>query len=100
MYLEMSSGKWQPFCPGDELTTQYQLLLNDVNLSLSHLVSEPHWCHQMIAADEMGGSGGCTMNEKYYETSNIRCTKSQNLNVFVVSLPTSLKPGVKSAMKM
>ena len=42
--------------------------------------------------------------DEYHQTSNIRCTKSQNLNVshliLQLSLPHLLKPGVKSRMKM
>ena len=40
----------------------------------------------------------------YRQILNIRCTKSQNLNVsrltLQLSLPNPLKPGVKSKMKM
>ena len=40
----------------------------------------------------------------YRKISNIRCTKSQNLNdshpVLKLSLPNPLEPGVKSRMKM
>ena len=40
----------------------------------------------------------------YREVSNIRRTKSQNVNVsrliFYLSLPNPLKPGVKSRMKV
>ena len=40
----------------------------------------------------------------YCQTSNIRCSKSKNLNVscliLQLSLPNPLKPGVKSRMKM
>ena len=40
----------------------------------------------------------------YRQTSNIDCTISQNLNVFLLvlqlALPNPLKPGVKSRMKM
>ena len=40
----------------------------------------------------------------YYKISNMRRTKSQNLNdsrlVLPLSLPNPLKPGVKSRMKM
>ena len=42
--------------------------------------------------------------QHYHQTSNIRCTKSQNLNVprliLQLSLPNPWKPGVKSRMKM
>ena len=43
-------------------------------------------------------------NSTYCQTSNIRCTESQNLNVsrllLQLTLPNPLKPGVKSRMKM
>ena len=43
-------------------------------------------------------------NLAYHQTSDIRCTKSQNLNVshlvLHLSLPNLLKPGVKSRIKM
>ena len=43
-------------------------------------------------------------NTTYRQISNIRCTKSQNLNVshlvLQLSLGIILKPGVKSRMKM
>ena len=47
----------------------------------------------------------CMSNWKYCpKIYNIRCTKSQNLNdsrlVFQLSPPNTLKPGVKSRMKM
>ena len=46
-----------------------------------------------------------TSDHNYRQTSNINCTKSQNLNVsclfFQLSLPTNpIKPSVKSRMKM
>ena len=41
---------------------------------------------------------------KYRQTSDIKCTKSQNINVsrpvLQLSFPNPLKPGVKSRMKM
>ena len=44
------------------------------------------------------------LSEIYRKISNIRCTKSPNLNVprlvLQLSLPNSMKPGVKSRMKM
>ena len=44
------------------------------------------------------------INQKYRKTSNVRHTKSQNLHdsclVMQLSLPNSLKPGVKLRMKM
>ena len=48
--------------------------------------------------------GGTVLTENYRKISNIRCTKSQNLNdshlVLTLSLPNPLKPDVKSRMKM
>ena len=45
-----------------------------------------------------------TFPTEYRKISNIRCTKSPNLNVsrlfLQLSLPNSMKPGVKSSMKM
>ena len=42
--------------------------------------------------------------DKYPQTTNIKCTRSQNLNdphlILQLSLPNSLKPGVKLRMKM
>ena len=44
------------------------------------------------------------LSVEYHQISNIRCTKSPNLNdsclVLPLSLPNPLKPGVKSRMKM
>ena len=46
----------------------------------------------------------CLRFQKYRKISNIRCTKSPNLNdphlALHSSLPNPLKPGVKSRMKM
>ena len=43
-------------------------------------------------------------NKEYRKISNIRCTKSPNLNVsrllLQLPLPNPMKPGVKSRMKM
>ena len=55
------------------------------------------WCTWCIKNAEYFG-------DCYRKVSNIRCTKSQNLNdsrlVLQLALPNPLKPGVKSRMKM
>ena len=50
------------------------------------------------------GSGGSCLTRTYQKISNIRCTKSQNLNdshlILQSPLLNPLKPGLKSRMKM
>ena len=67
------------------------------------------WWHVMIVILSMGsftlGHVPCVIYGNYYrKISNIRRTKSQNLNdsclVLLLSWPNPLKPGVKSRMKM
>ena len=54
--------------------------------------------------NSFGAESRIFQESKYYQTSNIRHTKSPNLNVsrliLQLSLPNPLKPVVKSRMKM
>ena len=69
--------------------------------SLQHIEADTNWmafCRQHFQIHFLERKFG------YSQTFNIRCTKSQNLNVsrlvLQLSLPNPLKPGVKSRMKM
>ena len=63
---------------------------------LPYGVTRPQWVSRKVSI--------FNRNTKYPQTSSIRHTKSQNLNVshliLQLSLPNPLKPGVKSRMKM
>ena len=88
MHLKISSAKWRPFC------------LGLIVFKSSHLA----WCKPCrigrISIDQLP----LHLSYVYHKTSNIRRTKSQNLNdphlVLQLSLPNPMKPGVKSRMKI
>ena len=78
----------------------WKQVISDPSLNLHHLHT---FCAPMETL-QMSQKGNLQMNDTYHQTANIRCTKSQNLNVshlvLQLSLPNPLKAGVKSRMKM
>ena len=114
MHLNMSSAKWRPFCLSLNVLMcymRYSDVLHSVIMELdfmswrlllvNHLLVSKFfisWCPFHYQ--------NCNQisNFTYCQTSKIRCTESQNLNVSRLvlhsTLPNPLKPDVKSRMKM
>ena len=124
MHLKMSSGKQWPFCFGlnglscnymyhqtssmltfhycKETSTYWPSLTKLCNLDIGNLQKFkwqcPCWPTLRVQKSKLVNTGA------YRKVSNIRHTNSQNLNdsrlVLELSVPNSLKPSVKSIMKM
>ena len=83
----------------EEPVMQKLFLCHDITILWRYYSDTSTWCSSDMHTHILRES-----NLRYPKTSNIRCTKSQILNVSCVilqlSLPNPLKPGVKSRMKM
>ena len=87
MHLKMSSAKWHPFCLRPQCVNKTGLYHKSKYNQSPILKTNPNKIWPI-----------------YRQISNIRCTKSPNINVSCLilqsCLPNPLKPGVKLRMKM